>query len=396
VTLVSAGASVLPQPEGDEECSDALPGDECYDAVTWAMQEGIWGHAEWYPGLTLWSRFEEFQGELHRQGKCPRPCRDPGAAQRHKGIPGRALDLPGLWGTRQELEFYVYRAMGDVVDYPLTNVNAGDLAGTMWYLHNEIVPSMAVTRKYNITRIWRFKLTMKTTWEFFNVHRRQFGSFVAFDNGKCTVPFCDKIWKHFGFIPGCQFQNMDPRDHNSAAYFSQSKTRVEGCHRDRAPYCNNSIWYSLPGPCPGHSFDSKGEACERHMPGGLCDKANGSSECTYSYETAGYIELDELAGIRDYKAFFDSGYREYSHKTDAGTGCTFWNGRNDAKLCQERMAKVMRLFREKYPGLPACEELPPPPCDFDGWYTDSTGVKEFDWEPIHNPVNPTGLTKAAT
>ncbi|CAK0860813.1 unnamed protein product [Prorocentrum cordatum] len=106
--------------------------------------------------------------------------------------------------------------------------------------------------------------------------------------------------------------------------------------------------------------------------------------------------LQQSRVSRDYKAFFDSGYREYSHKTDAGTGCTFWNGRNDAKLCQERMAKVMRLFREKYPGLPACEELPPPPCDFDGWYTDSTGVKEFDWEPIHNPVNPTGLTKAAT
>ncbi|CAK0860808.1 unnamed protein product [Prorocentrum cordatum] len=110
VTLVSAGASVLPQPEGDEECSDALPGDECYDAVTWAMQEGIWGHAEWYPGLTLWSRFEEFQGELHRQGKCPRPCREPPRAARPHGIPGRALDLPGLWGTRQESWNFTYIA----------------------------------------------------------------------------------------------------------------------------------------------------------------------------------------------------------------------------------------------------------------------------------------------
>merc|ERR1740121_276268 len=240
--------------------------------------------------------------------------------------------------------------MGDVVDYPLTNVNVGDLAGTMWYLHNEIVPSMAINRKYNITRIWRFKLTMKTTWEYFNVHRRQFGDFVAFDNGKCTVPFCDKIWKHFGYIPGCQFQNMDPKDHNSAAYFAQSKTRVEGCHQDRAPYCNNSVWYSLPGPCPNHSFESKDQKCEHHMPGGLCKKASGDSGCTYSYETAGYIELDELASIRD-------------------------------------------LFREKYPGLPACEELPPPPCDFDGWYTDSTGVKEFDWAPVHSPIVPTGLTR---
>jgi hypothetical protein len=286
------------------------------------------------------------------------------------------------------------RAMGDVVNYSLANINAADLAGVMWYLHNEIVPSVGINRKYNITRIWRFKITMKTTWEFFNVHRRQFGGFVAFDNGRCTVPHSDKIWNHFGFIPGCQFQNMDPEERQSSSYFSLSKTRFEGCHPDRAPFCNGSVWYSLPGPCPSERFDGKNPECKQAMPGGLCRQATGDRNCTYSYETAGYIDIDELVGIRDYKAFFMDGNREYSHKTDSGVGCTFWNGKNDAKLCQERMDKVQALFKKRYPDLPSCDELPPPPCDFDGWYTDSTGVKEFDWESVHSPISPTGLTKA--
>jgi len=292
------------------------------------------------------------------------------------------------------MTFYMYRAMGDVVNYSLANVNAADLAGVMWYLHNEIVPTMAINRKYNITRIWRLKVTMKTTWEYFNVHRRQFGGFVAFDNGLCTVPRCDKIWSHFGYIPGCQFQNMDPKGKDSFAYYALSKTRVEGCHHDRVPFCNNSVWYSLPGPCPGRNFEDKDAACEQHLPGGLCDKASGDRNCTYAYETAGFIELDDLVGIRNYKEFFDKGHREYSHHTDAGVGCTFWNGRNDPKLCQERMDRVKKLFKDKYPDLPSCDELPPPSCDFDGWYTDSTGVKEFDWESVHSPIAPTGLTKA--
>merc|ERR1711933_472102 len=80
----------------------------------------------------------------------------------------------------KEMIFYVYRAQS-AANYPLENINAADLAGVMWYLHNEVIP--ATPRKYHIDRIRRFKITVKNTHEFWNAHKRQFGAFVAYDAG---------------------------------------------------------------------------------------------------------------------------------------------------------------------------------------------------------------------
>jgi hypothetical protein len=59
-------------------CHTALPGESCHSAVKWAMEDGIHGNPEWYPGLTSSSSFEEFQIVLHLQGLhgCPAPCKD--------------------------------------------------------------------------------------------------------------------------------------------------------------------------------------------------------------------------------------------------------------------------------------------------------------------------------
>jgi len=57
-------------------CHTAQPGEKCYDAVTWAMRDGIHGHPLWYPSLTPSSSFADFQGLLYRQHKsgCRKPC----------------------------------------------------------------------------------------------------------------------------------------------------------------------------------------------------------------------------------------------------------------------------------------------------------------------------------
>lgn len=359
-------------------CRDARAPEQCYEDTAWAMRGGIWEHPEWYERVVPESRFEEFQAELHRQNAslCPKPCKDLAVARHYRGVPGASLDLPALntpWADRRELSFYVYRAQSEA-DFPPENVDVGDLAGVMWYLHNEIVPSAGHHRKFNITRLLRFKLTVKTTWAFYNVHRRQFGGFAAFDSGLCTVPDCDRVWKHFGFIVGCQFVNV-----GLAGYVSSGMTRVDGNCKE--PFCNSPVWYSLPGPCPSERLGAKTSSCMEQMPGGLCEKATGERNCTYSVEEAGAISLDELVGIEDYPAFFEAGNREYVLTIDGGVGNSFWNGKRDLRKCRNRIAQVKTLFRQKYPHLPACDDLPPPPCDFDGYFKDELSWPAYD-EPI--------------
>eukprot|EP00928_Gymnodinium_smaydae_P011736 TRINITY_DN14300_c0_g5_i1.p1 TRINITY_DN14300_c0_g5~~TRINITY_DN14300_c0_g5_i1.p1 ORF type:complete len:662 (-),score=132.00 TRINITY_DN14300_c0_g5_i1:191-2176(-) len=90
-------------------CRTAAEGESCHDAVTWAMQEGIFSNPAWYAGLNASSCFEDFQMLLHRQarGACGRPCAPktfgasadakPAAAARAAAL-GRALK----GGAKQE------------------------------------------------------------------------------------------------------------------------------------------------------------------------------------------------------------------------------------------------------------------------------------------------------
>lgn len=369
------------------DCEDPKHGTKCYDAVAWVLQTGIYEHPEWFPGLDKEARFEEIQAQLVKddpgkpedeRSKCKAPCKDPAKAKRYKGIPGSSLDLPvpGPYAERQDLEFYAYRAQGDS-DYPLENVDIGDLPGVMWYLHNEIVVAVGRARKYNVTRIRRFKVKMTTTWAYYNSHRRQFGAFVAFDSGHCTVPGCSKIWERFGAIPGCQHVDTERL---RAAYMSDIQTFIgEDCEGYK---CRPPVWYSLPGPCPDHNYEKKTSQCKADYPGGLCDSASGERDCTYSVENMGEVTLDVVTGIDDYVTFFEDGGIEYTESRDAGVKCDFWNGKHDEDKCKERVDKVKQLFDEKYPDMPKCDDLPSPPCDTDGYFPNELESSLTDW-PVH-------------
>jgi len=60
----------------DAACHTAVPGEECFEHLMWAMQAGIFQHPDWYPGLTARSAFEDFQLVLHNDTdtKCLKPC----------------------------------------------------------------------------------------------------------------------------------------------------------------------------------------------------------------------------------------------------------------------------------------------------------------------------------
>jgi len=84
----------------------------------------------------------------------------------------------------------------------------------------------------------------------------------------------------------------------------------------RAPYPNN-YWFSFPGSCPQGSwkgiddngYQQKTEQCRKDNPGGLCPigvQPDGVN-CTFSYNIIGFIEIDELVGIKEmgYKSYAD-------------------------------------------------------------------------------------------
>merc|ERR1712232_488635 len=266
---------------------------------------------------------------LHQKGNwiCPLPC------EIARG------DGRKLW------TFYMYRAQDDNSRYPVQNINLGDIAGVMWYLHNEIVSVPGPERKYGISRIVRFKVSVRSTSALYSEGLRQFGQYVAFDRAQCTVPDCDSIWAKTGFVVGCQLV-----DTQVAAYVASYRTfGVGSC---TFPNCSPGVWYSLPGSCPSKTFDEKTPECRRDMPGGRCPaRVTGESDCTYNITEAGWIGLDELTGIPDRGIFTAAGHTEYNPSTDRGDGTDFWNGQHDLNLCIARTQKLQNLFDQKYPEL---------------------------------------------
>lgn len=240
------------------------------------------------------------------------------------------------------LEFYMYR-VASTANYPFENVNAGNLPGIMWYLHNEVVSQ--TPRKFGITRILRLKMKYRAT-DALLAKGMSFGVRYAYDSGRCTGPWdCDNMYDKYGYILGCNRVNDFPTKQWSG------KNHYE-----------NAIWYSLPGPCNNRVFNEHDLYCRQLFPGGACHgEPSGRGDCTYSYEPAGEIHVNDLEGIKDYEWFIRVGGKEYSHNSDRGSGLSFWDGMSNPEACARRVNTARDLFRQKYPGSPDLADVP---CDF--------------------------------
>jgi len=219
-----------------------------------------------------------------------------------------AVEPPSSAG--EMLSFYVYRAQSKS-SYPPKNINAGNLAGAMWYLQHEVV--IQDPPKFGINRLLRYKVEVRAPVAL-QKKGLSFGVRFAYDSQNCTGPGnCTKEYGRYGNFVGCNnFDSLYP-------------------YPDVQSYYPNGTWYSLPG----------GGACNEGPP-------TGTSSCTYSYSwPPEELTLEELQG-------------------KAGAG--FWA---DAEDPQANMMKVMvaaALFAVKYPESP---DLPTPACDFDFhkfWY----------------------------
>mmetsp|Transcript_20089 Transcript_20089/g.50581 ORF Transcript_20089/g.50581 Transcript_20089/m.50581 type:complete len:621 (+) Transcript_20089:57-1919(+) len=235
-------------------------------------------------------------------------------------------------------EFYMYRAAAadTMGEYPFGNINTANIEGAVWYLLNEVVnrwkPEVQCPRKFGISKLYRFKVKVKTTKEMID-KGMTFGARYAWDRGHCSGRCFQKnlcsCWKDcvdmyakYGHVPGCNL-------------FSHGYPYP--LHGD-APQAPDGIWYSLPLS-------------------GRCKHPTGAHDCTWSYEHAGVITIKEL---------------EERHK---GWGnccngrCTyFWNDFWSRGKFNWRVRKVFKLFKEKYPHLPV--DLGQSFCDFNHkkWY----------------------------
>eukprot|EP00929_Paragymnodinium_shiwhaense_P057149 TRINITY_DN285_c0_g1_i1.p1 TRINITY_DN285_c0_g1~~TRINITY_DN285_c0_g1_i1.p1 ORF type:complete len:466 (+),score=112.16 TRINITY_DN285_c0_g1_i1:53-1450(+) len=281
--------------------------------------------------------------------------------------------------------FYMYRAQSDV-SYPPLNANMASLSGVLWYLQNEVVNRCNSGghaggrgggeygyRRFKISRILRYKVQTRATTPLFKAGMN-FGSRVAFDFGKNTGAF--EPWQdmkynygHFGYNVGCSTLGST----ESSPYPKCPSNEGTSEHFCPVKY-PDAYWYSMPGQCPEQDIKHKTAKCQSRSPGGYCKGTpTGQGNCTWTYEDAGEIDIDELVGIKEkygthYK-FCKKGCMEYvkygnKYTRDQGKCVNFWDHRMDTAKNQERMDKADALFKKKYPNMVSEKEMKPPKCDF--------------------------------
>jgi len=222
-------------------------------------------------------------------------------------LDGYAANLSS--GAGGLLSFYVYRAQG-TANYPPKNINAGNLAGAMWYLQHEVV--IQDPPKFGINRLLRYKVEVRAPVAL-QKKGLSFGVRFAYDSQLCTGPGdCTKEYGRYGYFVGCNsFDSLYP-------------------YPDVPSYYPDGIWYSLPG----------GGACTKGLPTG--------TSCTYSHSwPPEEVTLEELQG-------------------KAGAG--FWADAEDPIANMRKVNVAAAMFATKYPKSP---HLPTPACDFDFnkfWY----------------------------
>mmetsp|Transcript_22019 Transcript_22019/g.45022 ORF Transcript_22019/g.45022 Transcript_22019/m.45022 type:complete len:390 (+) Transcript_22019:91-1260(+) len=246
------------------------------------------------------------------------------------------------------IEFYTYRAVADGAfeKYPFGNTNTGNLDGVMWYLTNEVVTKYTkgtrCPRKFDISKIMRFKMRTKATPELFK-QNMDFGARFAYDFGKCTgrcysdnkctsTEDCRTQYSKYGFVVGCN-------TFSSKSVFPEYDTS--------AP---DGIWYSFPLE-------------------GRCSHPTGAHNCTWSYEEAGTISLQDL-----------------EERVEGDGNCCygrcsgFWDSIFEKAKTKWRVQIALDVFAKKYP-FSAMERLAPATCDFQPlkWYNPDNWTRQDPW-----------------
>lgn len=285
------------------------------------------------------------------------------------------------------LVFYAYYAK-DSESYAFENQDGASALGVIEYLHREVVGTTSCEAKqgqaaqlcerhFCIDRIHRQRITMFNTPAVYAERKGQFGPWNSFNSAACTpASACTLRFKKYGYNVGCMKNPYDPP-------FSTEPL-------------SGGNYYDFPGKCPLLDYTKKDAACAAEQPGGQCGNPDGTANCTWSAEDAGFVMVDDLSGITslprpsgsgNFSSFHewceamagdvnDPDPRHHSWKGDYPGGewakettptqkgqksLPFWlNPGNDA-ADHARAAALEDLFAAKYPDSP---RLPEPVCDF--------------------------------
>eukprot|EP00913_Durusdinium_trenchii_P025181 g23640.t1 len=217
----------------------------------------------------------------------------------------------------------------DQWDYSPENQNMANIAGALWYLHNEIVwhhwlraGTFASTPK---TRIERFLVFSRASQELYD-KGMNFGVVNTYDLGKCSGPYKCENLQEYGPVVGCE--SWDPKQGNNFPHGQWTGKNVYP----------NAVWYSLPGKCSSVKFWQQQ---------GAEGEAIGEWTCTYTYQKVGEIRISEVENITDLEAFLEGGGREYNKETDKGIHLHFWDDIDDPVACQKRVDKVNKMFQKR-------------------------------------------------
>ena len=203
-------------------------------------------------------------------------------------------------------------------------------AGVLLYLHSEVLSFGSCPRKFRISRILRYRVTMHGA--LLDTAGSKFAPFASFDDGRMSGG------------PAAPFHYQRDRDNSIGCL-----AKMKGWYGHQT--YRGAVYYSFPGKCKFREFhDSCTDPADT---GGRCDSPDGTPRCTWRAEAAGEVRIGELNGVRDTAgeaSMCSLGGSTWESAEDASK--CFWNGRNDAEACSERARTLDLLFRQKYPHLP--------------------------------------------
>jgi len=111
-------------------CEDAVVGSQCFTAVEWAMQHGIFSNPEWYPNLDDTSDARQFQGRMYQSqiaGAEAHGCHEPCC---HDALPGELCHEETTWAMLYGINSQEFSSV-----YPTYLSNSSAFSDFQAYLH---------------------------------------------------------------------------------------------------------------------------------------------------------------------------------------------------------------------------------------------------------------------